>query len=146
MHNATNRKQDQVFIAGFRLIFMRQTCSHHASGAGHITEERKCRDSGLCFTLTKKKNIGQDRIRELSFHPKGYDKCVIYLGWFCNATKQVLKSHCSRSPEALWNVKPVDILILEISHILPNLECLWPYLRRNYHISSSAQRARICWI
>uniref|UniRef100_A0A8B9CCP9 Protein Mis18-alpha n=1 Tax=Anser brachyrhynchus TaxID=132585 RepID=A0A8B9CCP9_9AVES len=38
-----------------RLIFMRQTCSHHASGTGHITEERKCRDSGLCFTLNKKK-------------------------------------------------------------------------------------------
>lgn len=53
MLNITNRKQDHGFLSGFRFIFMRQIQSHKVSGTSHTTEEKKCRDSGLCFTLEK---------------------------------------------------------------------------------------------
>lgn len=49
------RESKTITVAGFRLIFMRQIQSYNASGTGHITQERKGRDSGLCFTLSKKK-------------------------------------------------------------------------------------------
>lgn len=45
-------KSKTITVAGCRLIFMRQIQSYSASGTGHIREERKGRDSGLCFTLS----------------------------------------------------------------------------------------------
>lgn len=56
MQNTTNRKQDHGFLSGFRFIFMRQIQSQQVSGTSHVTEEKKCRASGLCFTLKEFKN------------------------------------------------------------------------------------------
>lgn len=49
---------------------------------------------------------------------------MFHLGWFSNAPKQTLSSRCSQWAGALWIISTAIIVILEISYILLNLECL----------------------